>query len=144
MSALIWREQYGVIVVNFTDAKILDEDRVKRIGKDLMNLGEEVGKTKSKKMLLNFQGVQIVSSAMIGKLVLLNKKAKVAGVALRFCNVSPNVLEVFTITRLDKVFKKIDDDDDDLGTAGSLARLIRPPNTDGGRALPERTDDDDE
>ena len=28
-------------------------------------------------------------------------------------------------------------DDDDPGTAGSLARLIQPPDMDGGRAMPE-------
>ena len=94
-------------------------------------------------MLLNFQGVQFMSSAMIGMLVLLNKKAKSAGIALCFCCISPNVLEVFKISRLDKIFRILDDDDDP-GTAGSLARLIRPPDTDGGRAMPEKADGDDE
>ena len=46
-----------------------------------------------------------MSSAMIGKLVLLNKKAKTDNVALKFCAISANVLEVFKITRLNKVFE---------------------------------------
>lgn len=143
MSALNWREQDGVIVVNFTDAEILGEAEIQQIGKELMEIGALAGKTESKKLLLNFQGVQFMSSAMIGKLVLLNKKVKSAGIVLRFCCISRNVLEVFRITRLDKVFRILDDDDD-LGTAGSLARLIRPPNTDGGRAPPERPNGDAE
>jgi anti-sigma B factor antagonist len=67
--------------------------------------------TQSKKMLLNFQGVQFMSSAMIGKLVLLNKKAKTAEIDLKFCTISPNVLEVFKITRLNKVFKIFADEE---------------------------------
>jgi anti-sigma B factor antagonist len=142
MPAMTWRVLDDIIVVNFTDTEIFDEARIQQVGKELMEIGAEAGKSESKKMLLNFRGVQFMSSAMIGKLVLLNKKAKGAGVVLRFCSISPNVLEVFKITRLDKLFKIMDDDD--LGTAGSLARLIRPPDTDGGRAMPERPEGNDE
>jgi anti-sigma B factor antagonist len=70
-------------------------------------------------MLLNFQGVQFMSSAMIGKLVLLNKKSKAAGLTLKFCAISPNVLEVFKITRLNKVFDIQADEDKALKAFGS-------------------------
>ena len=65
----------------------------------------------SKKLLLNFQGVQFMSSAMIGKLVLLNKKAKTSEIDLKFCTISANVHEVFKITRLNKVFKIYPDEE---------------------------------
>ena len=109
MSSLKSREEEGVLVVNFTDAKILDEARIQQIGAELMEM--VAAASQNKKMLLNFHGVQFMSSAMIGKLVLLNKKAKGSEIELKFCNISPNVLEVFKITRLNKVFKILADEE---------------------------------
>ena len=102
MSSLKSQEINGVLAVYFTDAKILDEARIQQIGKELMEMAASA--SESKKMLLNFQGVQFMSSAMIGKLVLLNKKCKKDEVTLKLCHISSNVLEVFKITRLNKVF----------------------------------------
>lgn len=102
MSSLKSQEIEDVLVVYFTDAKILDEARIQQIGKELMEMAASA--SQSKKMVLNFQGVQFMSSAMIGKLVLLNKKCKTAEIDLKLCQISTNVLEVFKITRLNKVF----------------------------------------
>ena len=109
MSSLKSREEDGVLIVNFTDAKILDEARIQQIGAELMEM--IAAASQNKKMLLNFQGVQFMSSAMIGKLVLLNKKAKTSEIDLKFSTISPNVLEVFKITRLNKVFKIYPDEE---------------------------------
>lgn len=107
MSSLKTQEVEEVLVVNFTDAKILDEARIQQIGQELMNCATTAAQ--KKKMLLNFLGVQFMSSAMIGKLVLLNKKCKTDEVILKMCSISPNVMEVFKITRLNKVFEIFDD-----------------------------------
>ena len=112
MSSLKSREEGDVLVVNFTDAKILDEARIQQIGKEMMEMAAAA--ETNKKLLVNFQGVQFMSSAMIGKLVLLNKKSKAASVDLKFCSISPNVLEVFKITRLNKVFKIVKDEEQAL------------------------------
>lgn len=109
MSALTSKEEEDVLVVSFTDAKILDEARIQQIGKEMMEMAAAA--ETNKKLLVNFQGVQFMSSAMIGKLVLLNKKSKAASVDLKFCSISPNVLEVFKITRLNKVFKIVADEE---------------------------------
>jgi anti-sigma B factor antagonist len=103
MSSLRTQEIEEVLVVYFTDAKILDEARIAQIGQELMAAAATAGQ--KKKMLVNFQGVQFMSSAMIGKLVLLNKKCRTDEVALKMCNISSNVLEVFKITKLNKVFE---------------------------------------
>lgn len=102
MASLTSQELDDVLVVSFNDAKILDEARIQEIGKELMGLVEQ--SSAGKKLVLDFKGVQFMSSAMIGKLVLLNKKAKAEEIDLRLCEISPNVLEVFKITRLNKVF----------------------------------------
>ena len=102
MTSLQSQEIDDILVVLFSDAKILDEARIQQIGKELMDMAASAAT--SGKMVLNFEGVQFMSSAMIGKLVLLNKKAKADKIDLKLCNISPNVLEVFKITRLNKVF----------------------------------------
>ena len=90
-----------VVVVSFNDGKILDSQRIEQVGRELQ---EAVPQAVHKKMLLNFRGVSFMSSAMITKLVMLNKTCKAQGVALKFCEVSPNVMEVFKITKLNKLF----------------------------------------
>ena len=116
MSSLKSREEEDVLVVNFTDAKILDEARIQQIGTELMEM--VTAASQNKKLLLNFQGVQFMSSAMIGKLVLTNKKAKTSEIDLKLCTISPNVHEVFKITRLNKVFKIYPDEEKALKAFG--------------------------
>jgi anti-sigma B factor antagonist len=100
VSALRSEEKGEVLVVYFNDAKILDEAKIQLIGKELM---EKVAEAKSKKLVLNFQSVTFMSSAMIGKLILLNKKCKADDVKLKMCNISDNVMEVFKLMRLNKI-----------------------------------------
>ena len=102
MSSLQLEEHDDVLVVKFTDAKILDDARIQQIGKELLDM---TGQAPSGKVVLNFQGVAFMSSAMIGKLVLLNKKCKSTKIDLKLCDISPNVNEVFKIMRLNKVFE---------------------------------------
>lgn len=97
MSALRSELKEDIVVVYFNDTQILDEARMQQIGKELMEKGEEVAKTASKKMLLSFRGVRVMSSAMFGKLVLLNKKAKSEGITLKFCEISPDIRDLFNL-----------------------------------------------
>ena len=73
-----------------------------------------------------------MSSALIGTLVLLNKYVKTHDIVLRFANVTGNVLEVFKITRLNKVFRF--DDGDDFEFLGGLVPRPKKPDTDSGHA----------
>lgn len=101
MAATTTQQNGEVLVVGFTDSKILDNQRIEQVGKELQ---ETVAQAVNKKLLLNFRGVSFMSSAMITKLVMLNKRCKAQGVHLKFCEVSPNVMEVFKITKLNKLF----------------------------------------
>ena len=95
-------EDYGdITVVNFIDRKILDEQNIQKIGEDLFSLVDELGR---KKILLNFSNVEYLSSAALGKFITLNKKVQQAGGKLVMCNINPDILEVFEITRLDRLF----------------------------------------
>ena len=100
--AAITTETVGeVLIIGFTDSKILDSQRIEQVGRELQ---DTVPQAINKKLLLNFHGVSFMSSAMITKLVMLNKTCKAQTVVLKFCEVSPNVLEVFKITKLNKLF----------------------------------------
>jgi anti-sigma B factor antagonist len=96
-------EEVGdVTVVNFVDKKILDEQNIQIIGEQLFDLVDNQGK---KKLLLNFGNVEFLSSAALGKLITLNKKSQTSGGKLVMCKIAKEIMEVFEITKLDKLFK---------------------------------------
>ena len=94
-------EEGDVTVVNFIDRKILDEQNIQKIGEDLFSLVDELGR---KKILLNFGNVEYLSSAALGKFITLNKKVQASGGKLILCNIDANIYEVFEITKLNKLF----------------------------------------
>ena len=96
-----------VTVVNFVDRKILDEQNIQIIGEQLFSLVDEMGR---RKLLLNFNNVEYLSSAALGKLITLNKKIQAAGGRMLMCNIAPQIYEVFEITKLDKFFKVVKDE----------------------------------
>jgi anti-sigma B factor antagonist len=89
-----------VLVVNFVDRKILDEQNIQIIGEQLFGLVDQ-----NSKILLNFSNVEYLSSAALGKLIALNKKVKAATGRLILCSIDPNIYEVFELTRLDQILK---------------------------------------
>ena len=96
-------EEVGdVTVVNFIDKKILDEQNIQIIGEQLFDLVDNQGK---KKILLNFGNVEFLSSAALGKLITLNKKVQTSGGKMIMCRIAKEIMEVFEITKLDKLFK---------------------------------------
>ncbi len=103
MSLLRSEEIEGTLVVYFNDAKILDEAIIQRIGTALVEAADAAGS--EKRMVLNFRGVNFMSSAMIGKLVLLSKKCRKDNISLKLCEISGTVQEVFKIMKLNKVFE---------------------------------------
>ncbi|MHB8971432.1 MAG: STAS domain-containing protein [Pirellulaceae bacterium] len=102
MALLRTQETESVLVVYFTETKILDEAKIQKIGSELIEAADTA--MANKKMVLNFSGVGFMSSAMIGKLVLLNKRCKKDDIDLKLCDISGNVQEVFKIMKLNKVF----------------------------------------
>ena len=91
----------GVTVAKFVDKKILDENNIQLIGNQLFGLVDDDGR---RKIVLDFSNVEYLSSAALGKLITMNKKVTDAGGQLRLCAIRPDIYEVFTITRLNKVF----------------------------------------
>lgn len=94
-------EVNGVSVAKFTDKKILDEGSIQIVGNQMFAMVDE---DRRQKIVLDFSNVEYLSSAALGKLITMEKKCKVAGTKLRLCSIRSDILEVFKITRLDKLF----------------------------------------
>ena len=62
-----------VTVATFIDKKILDEANINEVGKQLFALIDEDGR---RKIVLDFSVVEYLSSAALGKLITMDKKAK--------------------------------------------------------------------
>jgi len=90
-----------VTVVRFNDRKILDATAIEELGGELFALVENENR---KNLLLNFTGVEFLSSAALNKLIILDKKVKASGGRLKMCHVRPEIAEIFAITRLDRLF----------------------------------------
>ena len=101
MATLLTRKNEGVLCAYFQDVRIIDESRITSLGLEMTEL---INNPDNQKIILNFQQVSFMSSAMIGKLVLFGKKCKAAKVNLRMCNINDNVEEVFNLMKLNKVF----------------------------------------
>ena len=93
--------------VFFQNAEIGLASEIQGIGRELMQAGE-VATRIDMPLVVNFQGVRKISSALIGKLVLLNKKALAAGVKLEYREMSEAVRTV--IQNVTRIFPFDDDD----------------------------------
>jgi anti-sigma B factor antagonist len=89
-----------IAVVNFVDKKILDEQNIQMIGDDLFRLVDELGR---RKILLNFSNVEFMSSAALGKLITLHRKLQGVQGKLVLCSIAKDILDVFKITKLDRI-----------------------------------------
>lgn len=106
----------SVTIVRFKDKKILDEADIQQLGQEL---NEIVSSGEHAKLLLNFENVDFLSSAALGKLISVKKKASVSGVDLALCSIKHELMEVFKLTNLDRVFDIFETQDGALASFGT-------------------------
>ena len=94
-------ESGDIGVVRFKTHKITNELHVKLFGEELLSLIETEGR---KKVLLDFENVEFLSSAALGHLIKLRKRAKAAEAQVILANIRDTIYEVFNITGLDQEF----------------------------------------
>ncbi|MGD2174017.1 MAG: STAS domain-containing protein [Candidatus Brocadiaceae bacterium] len=102
-------KQNDVAVVRFATSRILDQSNVQQLGEELDALIEE---HEFSKIVVNFENVSYMSSAVMGKLVSLLKKVKSAGGELKLCNIEESIYEIFEIMRFDRMFDIYDSEDE--------------------------------
>ena len=109
-----------VSVVRFHDKKIMEDPGIQELGRELFDLVECDNR---KKVLLDFSGVSFMSSAALGKLVTLFKKSHSNGSDLKLCGIHPEVIDVFSVTRLDRLFDIRTDESDGLVAFEAAGRV---------------------
>jgi anti-sigma B factor antagonist len=95
-------QDQDVRIVEFTNSKILDEANIAGIGDTVNAMIDELDRPQ---LLLDFGNVDHLSSAALGMLINANIRIKQKNGEFRLCDIKPQILEVFKITKLDKLFR---------------------------------------
>ena len=90
-----------ILTIRIHDERLVEPEQLKRLFEDLHAI---LGKSDEQLVVLDFSGVKFMASAMLGKLVALQKKCEEYRAKLKLCSVAPDILQVFKITKLNKVF----------------------------------------
>lgn len=104
-------ELRGITVVDLLDRHLVEGSGIDDLAQELYQLIEVDGR---RRVVVNFSSVEFISSAGLGKLVVLQKKVNAHGGTLRFCCIRPEVHGVFTVTKLDSLFDIRNDEADAL------------------------------
>lgn len=90
-----------VAVVTFSQDHILDAVMIEKMGASLKALVDSEPRTR---FVLDFTGVNYLSSSALGMLISLQKKIAMKGGQLKLSGIRESIMEVFRITKLDEVF----------------------------------------
>lgn len=94
-------------IVRFKRRTILEPAAIQAIRDRLLRLaGEEERRT----ILVNFQGVESMTSAMLGELVVLHRTLSECGGRLAFCRVEPFLMHVLKIVKIPERIPIFDDE----------------------------------
>ena len=88
-------------VIGFRDVDILDQVNIHEMGNEMYAIVEG---DQGIKLVVDFDGVQFLSSSALGKLITLKRKVEEVSGTMRMCRIKPEIMEVFRITKLDTIF----------------------------------------
>ena len=91
----------GVTVVRFQDKDITDSVLIAQLRDTLSN---QMKPNQGTQFLLNLAEVEFFGTTMLNELVTLNNKTCRGGGVVRICCAQPQIRDLFTLTRLDRVF----------------------------------------
>ncbi|MDP6445311.1 MAG: STAS domain-containing protein [Pirellulaceae bacterium] len=100
------REVEKVVVARFMDRKISDVVNVDSVSDELTLLSESLD---GRSLVLDFEPVQFLSSAVLNRLIILDGVVKRQGGRLRLCGMQRSIADIFKITKLTQVFSIHDD-----------------------------------
>lgn len=90
-----------ITVVELLEEKILKEETVNELTQQLFQIVQD---NPGLNLVLSFSHVAHFSSALLGTLIRLHKRIAAGGGIMKLCQVRASLLEVFEITKLDKIF----------------------------------------
>jgi anti-sigma B factor antagonist len=95
-------EANGVLVIRFTDRQLFDERTVREVADQILaalpNDGSPI------RLILDFTDINLVSSTLLSKLILLQRRVVASSGKLRLCELSPVIQQVFRTANLDRLF----------------------------------------
>ena len=97
-----------VLVVTFEGPRLTHE-----VGPPLYDLVENQGHAR---LVVNFKNVQILTSAPIGVLINLKKKASAVGGAAKLCELEPDILEILKLTHTADLFEIFSSEQDAIAS----------------------------
>jgi anti-anti-sigma factor len=101
--AVIKHEVKGdVRVIAIDVVRLVDEGMIDQCKREITEL---LDTTEEGNVLVHFGRVTFMSSAALGMLIRVNKKCKEYDIALKLCNISPEIRQVFKITSMDKILE---------------------------------------
>jgi anti-anti-sigma factor len=100
------RPVQDVIVVQFLSRSLLDPLAIEAVDEQLT----AVLNSTQPKVLLDFEKVESVASAMIGRLVALQQKVEAAGGQLAFCGVGAFLAQIFSLCPLPEAIRMYPDE----------------------------------
>jgi anti-sigma B factor antagonist len=102
VSQLTFTSNGKVRTVLFTAERLVDELKIRDAGQELLGV---LNNREEDKILLDFRAVQFMSSSALGVLLRFYKRCKEVNVRVKLCNIAPDILQVFKITNLNKIFE---------------------------------------
>ena len=112
------RAVQDVTVVEFSKGATFDAVAAQELGQELYDL---VDTQACEKLILNFSGVQFLSSAALGVLITLRKKSEAIKGKVIFCGLRAELHKIFTLTRIDTLFAFEEDEEKALADFGVTA-----------------------
>lgn len=100
-NTIIVEKRGDVQIICFKQSDILDQINIQEIGDEMSKIVEA---TKGIKLVVDFKGVEYLSSTVLGKLITLKRKVDAQNGYLKLCNIKKEIHEVFSITKLDTIF----------------------------------------
>jgi anti-sigma B factor antagonist len=139
-----------ILVISIREAKVLDELLIRQIQTEILVALET---SQATRVLLDFGIVSFLSSSALGMLIRCKKKSNDFKLWLKLSSIDREILKVFRIVGLNKVFEIHPDESDAFmafrqgdgpGTAGALAKLKPAPSGDAAEQEPEADEECDE
>jgi anti-sigma B factor antagonist len=100
LEQIIMHKQHDVAVVSLLNKRLLDAANIQAVWEELLAI---VNEQQVNKIVINLDGVEHLSSTVLGKMISLLKMLKRQHGDLGVCCIHPNVQEIFEVTQLDKV-----------------------------------------
>jgi anti-anti-sigma factor len=89
----------NVHVVRFCAPALVEQNAIQLIGDELYRLAAP----SESRLLLNLESVRDISSAMLAKIIELDRRLKMVEGRLVLCGLQPAVRDVFTVTHLHRI-----------------------------------------